>query len=510
MIRTLAYAGCITLMVLTSALARPVEITILHTTDLHGHIWPTSDYDGQTDLGGFLRIASRIEALRSGATNTLLIDVGDTFQGSPESYLTRGRLMVDGLNYLSYDAWVLGNHEIDWGPSTLRGLHDMVEVPFLAGNLYFPPDEVNWLPKIQPFIIREIDGIRIAIIGLTTPGIPRWSRPHLLDGAMFKGSVSALEEILPAVHKAGADVIIVAAHQGFISRGDTFANEISAIARTFPEIDILLGGHTHKPVDDMRFQNVLYSQAGYYGIWLGEIKLTYDTVEKRVVEKRGRLERMDARVPYHAGLLERWQHQLDEAKAQLDRVIAYLPEELDPSPDEIGRSSMQDLIARSIADGADVGFVVHGSLSDKPVGPGPFTYRMVWEIVPYENSIGIVSLTPQEMREVLNENHLRALSSQSLGPFGFSYQLESTGTDARQVGVLRDRAGDALHSRGRHDIAFNSYSLASGGNRYMRLRELADAPESRLRMLPVDTRSLVVRYLEKNYPRRENAVVPAE
>src|SRR6266404_2910095 len=92
-----------------------VCISILHTTDLHGHILPTSDYDGNPDRGGLARCATQIRRWQRENPNSILIDVGDVYQGTDVSLRNKGALMIDLLNHLGYDAWVVGNHEFDWG-----------------------------------------------------------------------------------------------------------------------------------------------------------------------------------------------------------------------------------------------------------------------------------------------------------------------------------------------------------------------------------------------------------
>src|SRR5580704_13842583 len=92
-----------------------VRISILHTTDLHGHILPTSDYAGNVDLGGLARCATQIRRWRRQNRNSILIDAGDVYQGTDVSLRTNGALMIDLFNYLKYDAWIIGNHEFDWG-----------------------------------------------------------------------------------------------------------------------------------------------------------------------------------------------------------------------------------------------------------------------------------------------------------------------------------------------------------------------------------------------------------
>jgi len=493
--RVVVVSAALILSVVSSH-GRHVDLTILHTTDLHGYIWPTSDYDGRENVGGFLRCAAMIDSIRAQKEDILLIDCGDTFQGAPENYLADGKLLIDGLNQLKYDAWVLGNHEFDWGTETLRALHDFAEIPFLAANLEFKPGSENWLPKIKPYVIREIQGLKIAIIGLVTPGIPRWSRPYLLNGAMFKNSVETLVDLMPAVKAEHPDVIIVAVHQGYKHRGDDFANEIQSIARTFPEIDVLLGGHTHTTVEDMRIGEVLYAQAGYHGIWLGQVDITYDTVSRTVLDKKSILHLMDDKIAYHHELLSRWSRELTDSSNILTKVIGSLDETLDTRTDSAGNSSMQTFICQAIADGTGAELVLHGSLSEDTIEPGPVTYADVWRMVPYENTIGLISITPSQIRDILMENFSRPVSHQSLGAWGFTFNRESNGGHV-QISDLRDMDGTPLHPRKRYRVALNSYVLASGGERYLATREIAELPESRLEMLEHDTRKLVVEYIKK-------------
>src|SRR5882672_8080168 len=97
-----------------------VCISILHTTDLHGHILPTSDYDGTADRGGLARCVTQIRRWRRQNPNSILVDVGDVYQGTEVSLRNKGELMIDLFNNLKYDAWVIGNHEFDWGPNRTR------------------------------------------------------------------------------------------------------------------------------------------------------------------------------------------------------------------------------------------------------------------------------------------------------------------------------------------------------------------------------------------------------
>ena len=166
-----------------------VCISILHTTDLHGHILPTFDYDGNPDRGGLARCATQIGRWQRESSNSILIDVGDVYQGTDVSLRNKGALMIDLLNHLKYDAWVVGNHEFDWGMECFEHVLQQSNMPVLAANMLMEqkspgefPDANHPFAKIQPFILKEIAGIKLAIVGVTTPGMAFWLWPEFTRG----------------------------------------------------------------------------------------------------------------------------------------------------------------------------------------------------------------------------------------------------------------------------------------------------------------------------------------
>jgi 2',3'-cyclic-nucleotide 2'-phosphodiesterase (5'-nucleotidase family) len=148
----------------------------------------------------------------------------------------------------------------------------------------------------------------------------------------------------------------------------------------------------------------------------------------------------------------------------------------------------------------DVDVVLHGSLDDVALPPGDLNMAAIWRIVPYENRIGIVSLTPEEIDEILEENAAYQGQISHMGAYGLRYRLDLEAPPGERVSSIRLADGSAPHARGRLRVAFNSYVLASGGLRFNSVRRLVDRPEARLELTKIDTRNATARYVRKHSP----------
>ncbi len=495
--------------------AAEVTITILHTTDLHGNILPTTDYQGNPDRGGIARLATKIADIRRENPNTLLVDAGDTIQGTTVSFNTEGRLIVKLFNHLKYDAWTLGNHEFDWGLKKIAQCVTDAEVPVLGANIKLPterdgepfPPEVAAFKKVKPYVIKEVQGVKVGIIGLTTPGIPNWSRPRLIEPLEFIESVRALRRIVPEVQRQGAQILVLVTHQGYKRSPDDHANQIHSIAANYPELDIIIGGHSHQEWSEflIRPSNILYTQANYWGTYLGRVDIKFDTDKKKIVEKKARTILMDNSVPQDPAVLDLSKEPLAAAEKELKTVIGTAEGDFITRGEPKRETHIHNLICDAIDAAlqknntrADV--IIHGVLNNKGIlKKGDVTVSDVWTVVPYENTIGVFEVSPDTLKELIEENASHFERGSFRGYWGVRVTYQMTDDRARPLRIvsIADRDGKPFPPDAKIKVAANSFDLSSGGTRFPKLREIADRPESKLVEYNFQTRQAVADFIKE-------------
>jgi 2',3'-cyclic-nucleotide 2'-phosphodiesterase (5'-nucleotidase family) len=485
-----------------------VCISILHTTDLHGHVLPTTDYDGNPDRGGLARCATQIRRWRLENPNSLLIDVGDVYQGTDVSLRNKGTLMIDLLNHLEYDAWVVGNHEFDWGIECFEHALQQSNMPVLAANMLMEgklagefPDAKHPFAKIQPFILKEVAGIKIAIIGITTPGMPFWLWPDFTRGLDFRHPVEPVRRAIASAKSGGADAIVLTSHMGLKTRtgGDDFANTVMALTSEFPEVAVFIAGHTHQDVPSRLTNGVLFTQADHFGIHAGRVDLLFDRNSKKLLRREAICALMDNRFACDQMVLSRAKSHLAESGAAVSEPIGELAETLRgrsrpgrPSDVErlIGAAIMEMLLERNVpADG-----VMHGTFDKADLVAGPKTVNDVWNILPYENYIVTAQLSPEQIKAAMEEVFA---SHEKRNLLGFEVKTEGRGDDGRIVSMtLANR--EPLDRNKKYAIAFNSFDARSGGHHFMKLRAFLERPEANCILHPVQTRDALIGYFQRH------------
>ncbi|MDW5289420.1 metallophosphatase [Formosa sp. PL04] len=264
------------------------KITILHTNDVHSHIDPFGPDEGKNaNKGGVARRASLIDNFRLENPNTLLLDAGDIFQGTPYFNFYGGELEFKLMSKLKYDAATIGNHDFDNGIDGLYTQLPYAEFPFLISNYDFSNTILDTHTK--PYKIFVKDGIKIGVFGL---GI---ELDGLVDPAMYKETkyLDPIETAQEMTHilkdQEHCDLVICLSHLGYKYNFEEKISDLTLAAST-KNIDLIIGGHTHtfldKPtiIKNIEGKNTLVNQVGCYGINLGKIDFYFDTNKNKTAE----------------------------------------------------------------------------------------------------------------------------------------------------------------------------------------------------------------------------------
>ncbi|MEV6110049.1 5'-nucleotidase C-terminal domain-containing protein [Streptomyces sp. NPDC051940] len=262
--------------------AKRYSFTVMGTTDLHGNVF-NWDYftdaeftDRSNNDVGLAKISTLVDQVRAarGAGNTLLIDAGDTIQGTQLSYYyakvdpitaESGPVhpMAQAMNAIRYDAAALGNHEFNYGIPLLRKFEEQCDFPLLGANAL---DAKTLKPAFPPYsmhVLRTPLGrdVKVAVLGLTNPGIAIWDKANVQGRMVFPGLEEQAAYWVPRLRSMGADVVVVSAHSGSSgtsSYGDQLPyieNAAALVAEQVPGIDAILVGHAHTEIPEYRVAN---------------------------------------------------------------------------------------------------------------------------------------------------------------------------------------------------------------------------------------------------------------
>src|SRR5437870_12496305 len=265
-----------------------VHVVILSTTDMNGRVFPIDYYTNKYDNVGIAKLATLVKQARKDDPDLLLLDSGDTIQGTPLEYYHNKRHnappdpMMLAMNALHYDAMAVGNHEYNFGLKVLEKARGEAKFPFLSANTY---DTESDKPHshYQPYIVKEVQGVKIGILGLTTPGIPNWENKPNYEGLEFRETVSEAKKWVQLLRSGEkVDVVVITMNMGIeedlhtgIPNPSQVPNENAAIAiaRQVPGIDVILMGHTHRPVNDLFINGVLLTQANRWASHVARVDL---------------------------------------------------------------------------------------------------------------------------------------------------------------------------------------------------------------------------------------------
>lgn len=259
------------------ACTKQEHLTILHTNDTHSQVEPKSN--GQ---GGYARRMGLIAKEREADRNLLLVDAGDFSQGTPYFNYCHGRVEIDAMNRMGYDAATLGNHEFDNGLDTLAAVLSGARFPVVCANYDFTGTPLEGM--VRPCVIVNKGGLKVGIFGLGCDPDGLISEKNFAP-ARYIEPYGVAQAMSDSLHDAGCDVVVCLSHMGTMPSALTHTND-SVLASRTRGIDVVIGGHTHKMYDGLRVANadgdsIPLCQMGKSGAYLGKIVLHLGDKKKK-------------------------------------------------------------------------------------------------------------------------------------------------------------------------------------------------------------------------------------
>jgi 2',3'-cyclic-nucleotide 2'-phosphodiesterase (5'-nucleotidase family) len=507
-----------------------VQVVILSTTDLHGNIYPIDYYTNKPDGRGLAKLATAIKQARKDNPDLLLLDSGDTIQGTPLEYIHNKRNnappdpMMLVMNSLKYDSMAVGNHEYNFGLKVLEKARREANFPWLSSNTYKAGTNETFY---DPYVVKEVNGVRVGILGLTTPGIPNWENPQNYSGLEFRETVSEARKWVPILReKERVDLVVITMHMGLeedLRTGElnpsSVPNENAAVrvAREVPGVDVILMGHTHREIPSLFINGVLLTQANYWGKHLARVDVYLEKTGERwrVMAKSARTIPMDDRVKPDEEVLALAKPYDEETQAWLGRVIGQSASELSAGNARFQDSAILDLIQRVQLDAgrADVSMTALFN-SQARIPKGPVTVRDIAGLYIYENTLVTIEVTGRQLKDALEHSakyflpyaqgkRPPELVDEKIPSYNFdiaegvSYDLDITKPVGDRVQNLRFK-GQPLLPTQKLKLVTNNYRVNGGGG-YSMYRGAPVVYKS-----SEEIRELIIDWVERN------KTIPAE
>ncbi|MFN2514742.1 MAG: bifunctional UDP-sugar hydrolase/5'-nucleotidase [Pyrinomonadaceae bacterium] len=472
-----------------------LQIVILGTTDLHGNLFPVDYYTNKRDNRGLAKIGTLVKQVRKETPNVVLIDSGDTIQGTPLQYYHNKKnnqppdpIML-AMNALHYDAMTVGNHEYNFGLTVLEKARGEAKFPWLSANTY---NKGTNQTHYKPYIVKNLGGVRVGVLGLTTPGVPTWENVPNYVGLEFHEPLNEAKKWVPVLREQErADVVVVAMHMGLeedIRTGEINPGQVAnenqaiAIARQVPGIDLIFMGHTHREVPSLYINGVLLIQANHWGRHLAraDVYLENDGSKWRIYARSARTIASDDKVAADQELLKLGEPYDRETQAWLSRAIGESSAELTAADARFRDTAILDLIQRvQLETGkADVSMVASFN-PEARIAKGPVTVRDIAGLYVYENTLVVLEVTGQQLKDALEHSakYFRAyepgksaadLVNEKIPAYNFdiaegvTYELNIAKPIGQRIEKLQFR-GKAVAPNQKLRLATNNYRVNGGG-----------------------------------------------
>lgn len=401
--------------------------------------------DQHSKIDNYPQLKALVDKIRSENKYVILMAAGDNFTGNPvvDQYSDKGYPIIDLMNMTGFNATAIGNHEFDYGQATLLKRIEQARFPFLNANIR---DE-NGRNKFRPYAIIKLDnGIRVGIISaiqLGTNAMPD-SHPSNLKGLSFEDGITALKKFSNL--RDSCEIFLALTHLGFEADME--------LAATMPELNLIMGGHTHTLTKPAKVENgVTIMQAGSGVRSLS--KATVCLVDNKVVKVIPEMLNITSFEKSDEAIEQKLAFYNDNK--ELNKEIGIAAEEIS-GENELG-SLMTDAV--TTLDNIDIAFQNNGGIRLDYIKKGPVSVKDVYKLDPFGNEIILFHLTGEEMKSLIINSYIKAENSIDLQVSGLTYTILKGSDNKVKDVVMKLDNGKKVKKSGVYNVAMNSYIASS-------------------------------------------------
>lgn len=459
------------------------SITVLETTDTHGAYFDAT-YDGGQNRSSFAKVSSYVKGIRSSGRDVVLVDNGDNIQGDMAAVYYNYVAVNDEhifsriADFIGYDAIVVGNHDIEPGHPVFDRLNRASKIPYLAANAVHSSGSNAGKPYFKPYTILNRGGFRIAVIGMTNANIKSWLGEKVWEGMDFLQISSVAQKWVDEVReKENPDIVIVSVHSGTSAEGGPvpdIENEALYLANTLTGVDVVLGGHDHRPYEDVIHREdgteVAYLNAGTKATVMARCDIGFFVENGQITSKVYD----NTLVPLPSVTPD--PDYVSYMKKQFAAVSEYANEKIGELTSNIsfedvldGPSAYMSLIhdVQLNATGADIS--ISAPLSNKGfVKAGTVTRQGLSELYRFENTLYKVEMTGRQIKDYLEYSYDLWITRKgpsynydSMG--GINYSVNRKAPFGDRIDILSLSSGAEIEPDKVYSVAINSYRLSGGG-----------------------------------------------
>ena len=443
--------------------AKSTKLTIVHTNDVHSRV-----VGDEEKYIGYERLATQIKQLKEENPNILVLDAGDTTHGLPIATISEGESIIKLMNKIGYDAMVPGNHDFNYGYKRLIELKEMADFPIIAANVV----REDGTRDLEEYTIKEIDGLKIGIFGLTTEETKYKSNPKNTEGVNITDPIAKAEEMVKKLKEEKVDMIIALVHIGVDEESNPKSSDI---AKKVEGIDLIIDGHSHTMLEEgIVIGDTLLVQTGEHLKNIGVVDIEF--VDGKIKNKTAKLVAFEEAVAL--GEDEEISKAIEELQKKNEEVTSAIvgKTKVDLIGEReivrAGESNLGNLATDAMLyiTGADVALTNGGGIRAS-IKTGDITKGDILEVFPFGNYIVVKEVKGIDILNALE--HGVDAYPEPAGKFphvaGMSYKIDPSKEAGNRIVDLKIK-GEPVDLNKTYTLATNDF-MAVGGDGYTMLAE---------------------------------------